>query len=62
MKPDEQTLKQFKILYKKEFGEELSNEEALERFLRLINVVRIVYFPELSSPLDKPYGYDIVRT
>jgi hypothetical protein len=62
MKIDEKTIEQFKKIYKEEFNEELSDQEAFERFSRLVNVLRIVYFPELSHPIDKPDGYDIVRT
>ena len=62
MKPDDEILAQFKRLYKEEFGEELSDKEALERFSRLANFLRILYFPAARRPLDKPAGYDTVRT
>jgi len=35
-------LQKFKGEYKKQFGYELSDNEALERFSRLINVMRII--------------------
>jgi hypothetical protein len=62
MKPDQKTIEQFKNIYKEEFGEELSDQEAYERFSRLVNVLRVICFPETSSRLDKPDGYDTVRT
>ncbi len=62
MKPDEKTLKQFKTIYAEEFGEKLSDQEALERFSRLVNVLRVIYFPVHRPSLDKPEGYDTVRT
>ena len=62
MKPDDKILAQFKKLYAEEFGEQLSDQEALERFSRLVNVLRVIYFPAIRPPLDKPEGYDTVRT
>lgn len=37
------SLRKFQELYKKEFGIELSNEEALEKAVRLIELYRFVY-------------------
>lgn len=62
MKPDDKTLTQFKKLYFKEFGAELSDQDALERFSRLVNVLRVIYVPTLRPPLDKSDGYAKVRT
>lgn len=62
MKPSHETIEKFKRLYTQEFGENLSDAEAYERFSRLVNVLRITYFLEQSSLLDKPDGYDTVRT
>jgi hypothetical protein len=62
MKPDERTLEQFKKIYQEEFNEELSDQEAFERFSRLVNVLRIICFPERFSSLDRSDGYDTVRT
>ena len=62
MKPDTKTIEQFKLLYFEEFGEQLSNEEALERFSRLIDVLRIVSLPDQHLSIDNPYGYANVRT
>jgi hypothetical protein len=40
-----QAVDEFKALYKKEFGEELSDSEAHEKGLRLINLIKAVYKP-----------------
>lgn len=36
-------LEEFKAIYKKEYGEELSDEEALKRATRLMTLFRAVY-------------------
>jgi hypothetical protein len=38
-------IQEFKVLYKNHFGEDLSDDEALERATRLIELVRVVYTP-----------------
>lgn len=62
MKPDKETLEQFKKIYQEEFNEELSDEAALEQFSRLINALRILYFPDQFPSLDVLERYAIVRT
>jgi len=49
MKPSPEALDRFKKIYKEEFGEELTDEAAFERFSRLINVVRIVVYGRLDT-------------
>ena len=49
MKPSPETLDRFKKIYKDEFGEELTDEAAFEKFSRLINVVRIVVYGRLDT-------------
>jgi hypothetical protein len=43
MKPDYSTIEKFRKIYLDEFGEEISQREAYERFLRLINVLRVIF-------------------
>jgi len=43
----EKSLKKFKELYKKEFGEELSDQVALDKATKLLNLYRAVYAPDL---------------
>jgi len=62
MKSDQKIIEQFKNIYKEEFGEELSDKDAFDRFSRMVNALRMVYFPQLSRPLDNQNGYDTVRT
>ena len=45
-----ESLEKFKELYKKEFGEELSDQVALDKATRLLNLHRAVYAPELIKP------------
>ena len=42
MKPNEKTLEAFKKLYQDEFGEIISDSQAYEKFLRLVNLLRVV--------------------
>ncbi|MCL4518457.1 MAG: hypothetical protein M1587_04595 [Thaumarchaeota archaeon] len=49
MKPDQDTICKFKKIYKDEFGEELTDEDAFERFSRLVNAVRIVVYGRLDT-------------
>ena len=44
MLSDEQ-IKQFQILYKRHFNEDVTKEEALKKGIRLINLVRIISRP-----------------
>lgn len=60
MKPSSKILEDFKRLYAKEFGQNLSDAEAHEHFSRLVNVLRIVCFPSFNQRLDNPGRYDRV--
>lgn len=44
MLSDEQITK-FQMLYKKHFGKEISKEEALEKGIKLIRLVELIYKP-----------------
>lgn len=41
----EESLEKFKKLYKQEFNEELSDDEALRQATRLLNLYRAIYLP-----------------
>lgn len=41
----EESLKKFKQLYKKRFGEELSDQDALGKATKLVELVQIIYKP-----------------
>jgi len=62
MKSDSKTIEQFKKLYFEEFGETLSDQEAFERFSSLINVLRIICYPDQFPSLDIADEYANVRT
>ncbi len=48
----DEDLKKFKSLYKKHFGKDISDAEALESAIKLINLVRIVYKPMTQEELN----------
>lgn len=43
----------FKELYKKETGEDISDEEALECATSLVEMIKLIYKPIKKSDLDK---------
>lgn len=49
------SLEKFKELYKKRFKEQLSDDEALRKATRLLNLYRTVYYSSLSN---QSKGYD----
>jgi hypothetical protein len=46
-------LKEFKKIYKKRFGKNLSNQIALERATKLLNLMRIIYRSMTKEEYDK---------
>lgn len=52
MKPDPETINKFKAIYEEEFGEELSDEAAFEKFSRAVNVLRIIVHGRLDTPKE----------
>ena len=48
MKPSQEVLDRFKKIYHEEFGEELTDKAAFEKFLRLINVLRVIAYGRLD--------------
>jgi hypothetical protein len=49
----EERLKEFKRIYKKKFGKEISNQEALEKATKLLRMVELIYKPITKSDYDK---------
>ena len=45
MKPSNETIEKFQNIYFEEFKEEISREEAYEKFLRLVNLLRVILRP-----------------
>lgn len=49
----EKELKEFKALYIKEFNIELSEQDALEKATKLLNLMRAVYRPMAKEDYEK---------
>ncbi len=45
----EKALKEFKEIYQKNFGKELSEKDALDKALKILNLYKAVYGPSRSS-------------
>ena len=45
MRLSKETIKEFKEIYYEEFGEEISEKEACEKFLSLVNLLRTILRP-----------------
>ena len=54
-------LKEFKEIYKKEFGKDISDKEALESATQLGNLMRIVYKP-ITKEDYKKYSRPMAKT
>jgi len=46
MEISQEELQSFKRMYKEEFGKELSDQEAYEKALKLITLIKAVYLPD----------------
>ena len=46
-------LKEFKKIYKERFGKNLSDQVALEKATKLLNLMRIIYQPMTKEEYDK---------
>lgn len=51
MNPSDELIEEFQRRYKQEFGEEISREQAHEKFMRAVNLVRIVLRPRPTKEL-----------
>ena len=47
-----EALEEFKTIWKKEFGEEISDEKALDKATRLLNLFKAVYKPITKQEYD----------
>jgi hypothetical protein len=52
MNPKQTFVAEFKEAYREEFGEQISDAEALDKLTRLTNVLRIIYTAPLPESLD----------
>jgi len=44
---------EFQTLYKNRFGKKISREEAYEKGIKLINLIRILYYPITKSEYNQ---------
>ena len=42
MRPNKETIEEFKKIYQDEFEEKITDSQAYEKFLRLVNLLRVV--------------------
>lgn len=49
MKPNKGTIEEFKNIYQDEFGETISDSQAYEKFLRLVNLLRVALKEQLAN-------------
>jgi hypothetical protein len=48
-----EALEEFKRIYKKKFGEDISDQDALEEATNLLNLYKAVYLPMTKTDYDK---------
>jgi hypothetical protein len=48
-----EAIEEFKQIYKKEFGEELSDQDATERATKLLDLYKVIYKSKLQKENDK---------
>ena len=53
MIPSKEAIKEFKEIYRKEFGEELSDQDALEKASKLLRLMEIIYKPMTQKEYDE---------
>lgn len=46
-------LEEFKSIYRKEFGKDISDQDALESATKLLNLLRLVYKPMTKEEFSK---------
>jgi hypothetical protein len=52
MKPSDEIIEKFQKLYYQEFGEEISRQQAHEKFMRVVNLVRVIIRPNAINTAD----------
>jgi len=60
MQPSDETIEKFRQAYIQEFGEEISRQQAYEKFLRLANLLRVILRPRPAlKPRDDTLGSSV---
>ena len=52
MKLSPEIINEFQKIYQEEFGEKISPDEACEKFLRLVNLLRVILRPKSKRGAD----------
>lgn len=50
----EKQISKFQELYKKNFGKEISRDEALEKGIKIVELIKLVYQPNIAPAIQKP--------
>jgi hypothetical protein len=53
MQISEDKIKEFKRLYYKRFGKKLTDQEALDKGIKLVRLMQLVYKPVKKKDIDK---------
>jgi len=53
MIPSKEAVEEFKEIYEKRFGEELSDQDALEKASKLLRLMEIIYKPMTQKEYDE---------
>lgn len=53
MRISDDKIKQFQVLYKKHFGQEISKDEALEKGTKLVELMSLIYRPITKAEYQK---------
>lgn len=60
MQPSDELIEKFRQTYIQEFGEEITRQQAYEKFLRLANLLRVILRPRpVIQPRDDPLGFSV---
>jgi hypothetical protein len=54
MKIPDEYIEEFQKIYLKEFGEKITRKEAYDKFLRLVNFMRVILYP-IPDKEDEKY-------
>lgn len=60
MQPSDELIEKFRKAYIEEFGEEITRQQAYEKFLRLANLLRVILRPRpVLKQRDEPLGFSV---
>ena len=60
MKPNDELIERFRQRYQQEFNEEISRQQAYEKFLRMVNLLRVILRPNSNrNPGTTETGFSL---